>query len=276
MTLFERPSSPSPAPRLCSRASSALDMPGGSLHRHVPHSHSSDEVAALSVKPQAGHAALPVRPASSLSAHRRSGSLGDGRGSPSPGDWKSVADGRKDRNKSKLSAALNLRDIEPVDMDEGGETSLVLHHSDSSTEDLALPRSPRSPHSPYRSQTSLTRYQPATPDQKPRDTADKAGVILGIHNVYLVLPQFIITALASFIFWVMEPETKSALEPVAGHPMAGPVLNGTLGAGALSDVEGRGQGFRLVARSAILSLVKREGAIGGEGASPDSVGLLFR
>lgn len=97
-----------------------------------------------------------------------------------------------------------------------------------------------------------------------------------------MLPQFIITGLASFIFWVMEPEKGAgAVLPVSDHPMAGPVLNGTLGtAGEALDAAlgiGEDDGFRRVARRAILSVLsKREGAVGGEGASPDAVGLIFR
>ncbi|GBE83684.1 major facilitator superfamily domain-containing protein [Sparassis latifolia] len=43
--------------------------------------------------------------------------------------------------------------------------------------------------------------------------ADKAGIILGIHNIFIVMPQFIMTALASIIFAILEPG-KSVL---SGH-----------------------------------------------------------
>ncbi|GAA5953409.1 hypothetical protein JCM3765_005030 [Sporobolomyces pararoseus] len=34
---------------------------------------------------------------------------------------------------------------------------------------------------------------------------DQAGVILGCHNIYLVLPQFLVTALSSIIFAILDP-----------------------------------------------------------------------
>ncbi|GAA5836239.1 hypothetical protein JCM3766R1_003465 [Sporobolomyces carnicolor] len=38
-----------------------------------------------------------------------------------------------------------------------------------------------------------------------RGGGDQAGVILGCHNIYLVLPQFVVTALSSIIFAIFDP-----------------------------------------------------------------------
>jgi len=43
----------------------------------------------------------------------------------------------------------------------------------------------------------------------------KAGIILGIHNIFIVIPQFIITGFASIIFAIFEPD-KSVLH--GNHP----------------------------------------------------------
>lgn len=48
---------------------------------------------------------------------------------------------------------------------------------------------------------------------------EKAGIILGIHNVAIVVPQFLVTALSSIIFALYEP--VSGVQPGAGHAGAG-------------------------------------------------------
>lgn len=45
------------------------------------------------------------------------------------------------------------------------------------------------------------------------DLMSKAGVILGIHNIFIVVPQFLVTGLSSIIFAIFEPD-KSVLH---GH-----------------------------------------------------------
>ena len=121
-------------------------------------------------------------------------------------------------------------------------TSLVLHHADEELED-------GEPLNPYRPQS------PSIPVHHGKETADKAGVILGIHNVFLVLPQFIVTTLSSLIFYLMEPG-QSLPEH---HPQSIPILtNATID--ATEDM---------------MQLTVRAGAAGG-GGSPDAVGLIFR
>ncbi|KAG2007431.1 sucrose transporter [Coprinopsis cinerea AmutBmut pab1-1] len=52
----------------------------------------------------------------------------------------------------------------------------------------------------------------------------KAGIILGIHNVFIVIPQFLVTGLSSIIFALFDE--KPAVPPHSGAAPA-PVLNGT-------------------------------------------------
>jgi solute carrier family 45 protein 1/2/4 len=89
---------------------------------------------------------------------------------------------------------------------------------------------------------------------KEPSTADKAGVILGIHNVFVVLPQFVVTLMASIIFHIMEPGEVTPKHPNAiPLPLPEPIvdsLNGT------------------------MRLLAREGMV--EGGSSDAVGLIFR
>jgi solute carrier family 45 protein 1/2/4 len=144
-------------------------------------------------------------------------------------------------SRSKSPLTLNL-----AHEGEEGETSLVLHHADESDDDV--PRSP--PRSPVSPNTSTGE----------RGTADKAGVILGIHNVFLVLPQFIVTFLASIIFYLMEPDKGMP----AKHPQAIPIGNATI----------TGMDEVAAATAEIAARVwKREGI---EAGSPDAVGLIFR
>jgi len=49
--------------------------------------------------------------------------------------------------------------------------------------------------------------------EKDDDLSSKAGVILGIHNIFIVIPQFLVTGLSSIIFAIFEPG-KSVLH---GH-----------------------------------------------------------
>ncbi|THH15535.1 hypothetical protein EW146_g4950 [Bondarzewia mesenterica] len=51
--------------------------------------------------------------------------------------------------------------------------------------------------------------------------SEKAGVILGIHNIFVVVPQFLVTGFSSLIFALLEPE-KSVLhieKPASSPPM---------------------------------------------------------
>ncbi|KAJ3862305.1 major facilitator superfamily domain-containing protein [Lentinula novae-zelandiae] len=60
----------------------------------------------------------------------------------------------------------------------------------------------------------------------------KAGIILGIHNIFVVIPQFLVTGLSSIIFALVDP-AKSVLH--GSHPggTLGPALNHTTLGGAI-------------------------------------------
>jgi len=123
------------------------------------------------------------------------------------------------------------------------DTSLILHHSDEDDVDNVEDVGPYRPQSPR---------SPVAPVHKGKETADKAGVILGIHNVFIVLPQFIVTTLSSLIFYLMEP-SKSLPDH---HPQSIPIPSNT-------TIEDLGETVRFVVREV-------------EGGSPDAVGLIFR
>jgi solute carrier family 45 protein 1/2/4 len=111
-----------------------------------------------------------------------------------------------------------------------------------------------------RQRTPSSNSHPQQQQQQGTNTADKAGVILGIHNVFVVLPQFVVTLMASIIFHIMEPGSDTTLPPK--HPNTIPIGNGTVTDLDLDTVvEG-------------LKLVVREGMV--EGGSSDAVGLIFR
>lgn len=165
---------------------------------------------------------------------------------------RSIAGPSRPLSRANVPTPLRINQLEDQDDDDDGshENSLVLHHSDEEPE-TSGPR-PRSPASP-RQLTSG------------KSTADKAGVILGIHNVFVVLPQFLVTGLSSFIFWWMEPDKSRGLP--GAHPQAGPIGNPTAGV----DL---GLGPGVVGETVERLLRRAEAAV--EGGSPDAVGLIFR
>ncbi|KAJ3795466.1 sucrose transporter [Lentinula aff. detonsa] len=63
-------------------------------------------------------------------------------------------------------------------------------------------------------------------DEHSGGLSGKAGIILGIHNIFVVMPQFIVTGLSSVIFALVDP-AKSVLH--GSHPggTLGPALNHT-------------------------------------------------
>ncbi|KAG8908297.1 hypothetical protein FRB99_007831 [Tulasnella sp. 403] len=53
--------------------------------------------------------------------------------------------------------------------------------------------------------------------------SNKAGIILGIHNIFVVIPQFLVTGLSSILFALLEPHKSVLDQGHAGHPAAGNV-----------------------------------------------------
>lgn len=142
-------------------------------------------------------------------------------------------------------------------------STVILHHSDDSDDELEneiqdLSFSLDAVSSSPTGVAPIRRRQSPAPKQSNTNTADKAGVILGIHNVFVVLPQFVVTLMASIIFHIMEPGTGGDALP-AKHPNAIPIGNGTVSEIDLDEM---------------MRLVVREG--GMEGGSSDAVGLIFR
>ncbi|KAG8942104.1 hypothetical protein FRC04_003859 [Tulasnella sp. 424] len=94
--------------------------------------------------------------------------------------------------------------------------------------------------------------------------SNKAGIILGIHNIFVVIPQFLVTGLSSILFALLEPHKSVLDQGHAGHPAAGnvPNKNITEAASAAAAAE--------VIRA---TLEPREAPVEGSG---DSIGIIFR
>ena len=142
-------------------------------------------------------------------------------------------------------------------MSDENEVSLVLHHGENEEDEGQL--SPIRPISPGSNTSSPVASMLNTPGET--STADKAGVILGIHNVFIVLPQFVVTIMASLIFYLMEPST----EMPSHHPSTIPIVGNVTEAVISGDP---------LARMGSTSLLPREGMV--EAKSSDAVGLIFR
>lgn len=132
------------------------------------------------------------------------------------------------------------------------EVSLVLHHRPSLDDD---------PDHEYASATRSKSPLPRTAGDR-EDTADKAGVILGIHNVFCVLPQFIVTILSAVIFRIMEPDKVGDMPAHPGHAGGLPAGDAVGAVGAVGEVGG------------IDEVVRRSGGA-VMGGSANAVGLIF-
>ncbi|PPQ98305.1 hypothetical protein CVT26_013500 [Gymnopilus dilepis] len=100
----------------------------------------------------------------------------------------------------------------------------------------------------------------------PGTLSAKAGTIMGIHNIFIVIPQFLVTGFSALLFALFDPK-KPAL-PAHRAPVApGPVPTGNMTAAAAEVVE-RGLSWSLE------HLVRREG-MAVEGNS-NTVVYVFR
>jgi solute carrier family 45 protein 1/2/4 len=116
----------------------------------------------------------------------------------------------------------------PSDFDEG-DTTVILRHSGESERSAA--GSPGSPAPPEAS------------------TADKAGLILGIHNVFIVLPQFLITAISAVIFHWMDAAPAAGEKRAAAEGPASPDAVGLVfRIGGVSAAAGADRSHRLAKR----------------------------
>jgi solute carrier family 45 protein 1/2/4 len=82
--------------------------------------------------------------------------------------------------------------------------------------------------------------------------------VLGLHNVAVVIPQFLVTALSSLIFAIMEPKSGSGDSPTSadGSPADAPVGQRS---DALGIVFRLGGCCALVAGILAVRLVRRYG-----------------
>jgi solute carrier family 45 protein 1/2/4 len=93
--------------------------------------------------------------------------------------------------------ALSPQQDEDLELAAELDTTVVLRHStDSDASDREL----------------------LSPDTPAPSTADKAGLILGIHNVFIVLPQFAITFVSSIVFAVMDAKAPAGADKDAPTP----------------------------------------------------------
>ncbi|WVQ95210.1 hypothetical protein IAU59_002304 [Kwoniella sp. CBS 9459] len=200
---------------------------------------------------------------------------------------KDIEDIKKDKLPGGLSPLI-IQGENPAEPELG--STVILRHSDELSTD-SLDDDQSQAHSHPRASSNINRAgSPMTPtsprayppnqahDNGGKNTADKAGVILGIHNVFLVLPQFVVTFLSAIIFSVMEPAPLPAHHPGPGtgaipiHPDVNATdASSALESGAMGEVAAE-VGGQVVRR--YLS-GRAEGA-SGEGGSPDAVGLIFR
>ncbi|KIY49686.1 MFS general substrate transporter [Fistulina hepatica ATCC 64428] len=66
---------------------------------------------------------------------------------------------------------------------------------------------------------------PVDDEHQAHGLSAKAGIILGIHNIFIVLPQFVITAIAAVIFSIFDPQKH-----VSGHSVVPLNTNATASA----------------------------------------------
>jgi solute carrier family 45 protein 1/2/4 len=59
---------------------------------------------------------------------------------------------------------------------------------------------------------------PPSPGGPPSE-ASSAGALLGIHNIYIVLPQFLVSFLSSLVFAAIEPKSSTG-DPTGREPVA--------------------------------------------------------
>ncbi|GAA5990989.1 hypothetical protein JCM11641_007730 [Rhodosporidiobolus odoratus] len=115
---------------------------------------------------------------------------------------------------------------------------------------------------------------------------DQTGVILGCHNIYLVLPQFLVTALSSIIFALLAPH-HSVLSAGSHHGAGVTTPKDPAGTSNSTTLLGEDDEYRTM-RLAVRALVTLGEAMmekrqeeeadlpgGGEGGW-DALGLIFR
>ncbi|KAJ9099137.1 hypothetical protein QFC21_004016 [Naganishia friedmannii] len=141
---------------------------------------------------------------------------------------------------------------------------------------------------PPRQGDGVPKPKPRTARKKSKGqgTAEKAGVILGIHNIFIVIPQFLVTFLSAIIFYIMEPTRPTLPEH---HPTPNIPLSGNITLGTMTDSTSLGsaddsrviKAARLLGRAVVEALRIRDTSKGRElephvTSETDSVGFIFR
>ncbi|KAF6760581.1 sucrose transporter [Ephemerocybe angulata] len=91
--------------------------------------------------------------------------------------------------------------------------------------------------------------------------SSKAGIILGIHNVFIVIPQFLVTGLSSIVFAIFDPQKS-----VVPHR---PAVNGTLSTDPIKNVT-----EAMLRRHQLLDDLAEREPLGGPQSS--SIVYIFR
>ncbi|TFK31761.1 major facilitator superfamily domain-containing protein [Crucibulum laeve] len=111
----------------------------------------------------------------------------------------------------------------------------------------------------------------------------KAGIILGIHNVFVVVPQFLITGLSAIVFAIFDPQKSVLPAHHSGGAAPGAVANSTvlavgIGNATVADVTGRN--VREVVRGmlfhSVRSLRDAEYEVDDQQGQSNSVVYIFR
>ncbi|KAH7915904.1 major facilitator superfamily domain-containing protein [Hygrophoropsis aurantiaca] len=109
--------------------------------------------------------------------------------------------------------------------------------------------------------TDIADHDTASLNRKTRNgLSSQAGVILGIHNMFIVVPQFLVTGLSSIIFAIFDPE-KSVLH--GHHPGNTKPTNGTLPAAGSAEIASR-------------HVFGRQADILAANDGPNSIAIIFR
>ncbi len=248
-----------PSPSLHSRhtsRSSMKDVEGAIVRRN-----SDEDLPRRSLSSK--RLSLEVRPGSNPSAN-------------------SSTNGNRSRNPSPL--IIQSSTATPNEF-ETPSTVVLHHHGDPSSESedddnhLKSFESHRSEQYPPRRVSTPSPTSPTTftthPSTNPNSTADKAGVILGIHNVFLVLPQFIVTFLSSIIFYLLEPGTGLPTEVgTSGGVVSNPITSNSTDISGVDAVVR--SGMWMAERALAISREQSQSQSQSQSGGHDAVGLIFR
>lgn len=102
--------------------------------------------------------------------------------------------------------------------------------------------------------------------------SSKAGIILGIHNVFIVIPQFLVTGLSAIVFAIFDPQ-KTVLPGHHPTPSIGGVINGTTTASGVDSFEALKNASAAVGDVLVRALNEDAGERGGQS---NSVVYIFR